>query len=56
MEAIQSFMERYFVPLAAKINGQRHVAAVRDAFTLSFPLTMGGSMVLLINYVLLDPT
>ena len=36
MEAIQSFMERYFVPLAAKINGQRHVAAVRDAFTLSF--------------------
>ena len=35
MEAIQSFMERYFVPLAAKINGQRHVAAVRDAFTLS---------------------
>ena len=56
MEAIQSFMERYFVPLAAKINGQRHVAAVRDAFTLSFPLTMGGSMVLLINYVLLDPS
>ncbi len=56
MEAIQSFMERYFVPLAAKINGQRHVAAMRDAFTLSFPLTMGGSMVLLINYVLLDPS
>lgn len=56
MEAIQSFMERYFVPLAAKINGQRHVAAVRDAFTLAFPLTMGGSMVILINYVLLDPS
>lgn len=56
MEAIQSFMERYFVPLAAKINGQRHVSAVRDAFTLAFPLTMGGSMVILINYVLLDPS
>lgn len=56
MEAIQSFMERYFVPLAAKINGQRHVAAMRDAFTLSFLLTMDGSMVLLINYVLLDPS
>lgn len=56
MEAIQSFMERYFVPLAAKINGQRHVAAVLDAFTLAFPLTMGGSMVILINYVLLDPS
>ena len=55
MEKMQAFMERYFVPLAAKINGQRHVAAVRDAFTLSFPLTMAGSMVLLINYVFLDP-
>ena len=56
MEKMQAFMERYFVPFAAKINSQRHVAAVRDAFTLSFPLTMAGSMVLLINYVFLDPT
>ncbi|WRK52743.1 hypothetical protein SD457_21240 [Coprobacillaceae bacterium CR2/5/TPMF4] len=39
----------------SKINAQRHVAAVRDAFTLSFPLTMAGSMVLLINNVFLDP-
>lgn len=54
MEKMQDFMERYFVPLAAKINGQRHVAAVRDAFTLCFPLTMAGSMVLLINYVVLS--
>lgn len=54
MNKIQDFMEKYFVPLAAKINGQRHVAAVRDAFTLSFPLTMAGSMVLLINYVFLS--
>lgn len=56
MNKMQDFMEQYFVPIAAKINGQRHVAAVRDAFTLSFPLTMAGSMVLLINYVFLDPT
>ena len=56
MEKMQAFMERFFVPFAAKINSQRHVAAVRDAFTLSFPLTMAGSMVLLINYVFLDPT
>lgn len=56
MEKMQSFMEKYFVPLAGAINSQRHVAAVRDAFTLSFPLTMAGSMVLLINYVFLDLT
>ena len=55
MDKLQATMEKFFVPFAAKINGQRHVAAVRDAFTLSFPLTMAGSMVLLINNVLLDP-
>lgn len=55
MEKFQAFMEKYFVPLATKLNGQRHVAAVRDAFTLSFPLTMAGSLVVLINYVLLSP-
>ncbi|MBM6837681.1 PTS sugar transporter subunit IIC, partial [Clostridium saudiense] len=55
MEKFQLFMEKYFVPFATKLNGQRHVAAVRDAFTLSFPLTMGGSLVVLINYVLLSP-
>ena len=42
MEKMQNFMEKYFVPLAGAINSQRHVAAVRDAFTLSFPLTMAG--------------
>lgn len=47
MEKMQAFMERFFVPFAAKINSQRHVAAVRDAFTLSFPLTMAGSMVII---------
>lgn len=56
MEKMQNFMEKYFVPLAGAINSQRHLAAVRDSFTLSFPLTMAGSMVLLINQVLLDPT
>ena len=56
MDKMQATIERFFVPFAAKINSQRHVAAVRDAFTLSFPLTMAGSMVLLINYVFLDPT
>lgn len=55
MEKFQAFMEKYFVPFATKLNGQRHVAAVRDAFTLSFPLTMAGSLVVLINYVLLSP-
>ena len=55
MEKFQALMMRYFVPLATKINAQRHVSAVRDAFTLAFPLTMAGSLVVLINYVFLSP-
>lgn len=56
MEKMQSAMEATLVPVAAKINGQRHVAAVRDAFTLAFPMTLAGSLVMLVNYAVLDPS
>ena len=49
MDKMQSAMEATLVPVAAKINGQRHVAAVRDAFTLAFPMTLAGWLVLLVN-------
>lgn len=55
MDKLQAAMEKTFVPITAKMNSQRHVAALRDAFTLVFPLTMAGSIVVLINYVFLDP-
>lgn len=55
MNVIQGKMEATLVPLAAKINGQRHVAAVRDAFTLAFPLTLAGSIITLINFAILSP-
>ncbi len=55
MEKMQAAMEATLVPVAAKINGQRHVAAVRDAFTLAFPMTLAGSLVMLVNYAVLDP-
>lgn len=55
MEKMQSAMEATLVPVAAKINSQRHVAAVRDAFTLAFPMTLAGSLVMLVNYAVLDP-
>ena len=56
MEKMQAAMEASLVPVAAKINGQRHVAAVRDAFTLAFPMTLAGSLVMLVNYAVLDPS
>lgn len=48
-------IEKILVPLAAKINGQRHICAVRDAFILIFPLTMAGSLMVLLNNVFLSP-
>src|SRR5699024_7429293 len=40
---------------ATKLNNQIHIAAVRDAFITAFPLTMAGSIILLINNTLLNP-
>ena len=41
MDKLQATMEKFFVPFAAKINGQRHVAAVRDAFYIIIPTDNG---------------
>lgn len=55
MSKMQESMERTLVPFAAKLNAQRHVAAVRDAFTLTFPLIMAGSIITLLNFAVLSP-
>lgn len=55
MNKLESSMERILVPIATKLNAQRHIVAIRDAFILTFPLTMAGSLMVLINNVLLHP-
>ena len=55
MDKFNGLIERALVPLAAKLNAQRHICAVRDAFILTFPLTMAGSLMVLLNFVLLSP-
>lgn len=55
MDKFNSIIERALVPIAAKLNAQRHICAVRDAFILTFPLTMAGSLMVLLNFVLLSP-
>ena len=55
MEKFQAQIERILVPLASKLNSQRHICSVRDAFILTFPLTMAGSLMVLINSVFLSP-
>ncbi|MCQ2968792.1 MAG: PTS transporter subunit EIIC [Clostridium sp.] len=55
MEKFQAQIEKVLVPLASKLNSQRHICAVRDAFILTFPLTMAGSLMVLLNFVFLSP-
>ena len=45
------FLEEKFVPLAAKIGAQRHLVAIRDAFVVSMPITIVGSIAVLVNNI-----
>nr|WP_274542790.1 MarC family NAAT transporter [Shigella boydii] len=48
-------MERFLVPVAIKLNSQKHVAAVRDGFVFTFPIIMASSLIILINFAILSP-
>ena len=54
MNAIVNFLERYIVPVAAKIGSQRHLMAIRDAFIAMMPITMAGAFVVLLNVFFRD--
>lgn len=49
MQKFMDFMEKYFIPVAAKIGGQRHLVAIRDGFVAIMPLIIAGSFAVLIN-------
>ncbi|MGL4335638.1 MAG: PTS sugar transporter subunit IIC [Turicibacter sp.] len=49
MNTFLAFMDKYIVPVAAKIGAQRHLVAVRDAFIAMIPVTMIGAFATLIN-------
>ncbi|XWN52068.1 PTS sugar transporter subunit IIC [Anoxybacillus flavithermus] len=55
MEKFEKGMEKFLVPVATKLNSQRHIVAIRDAFILAFPITLAGSSVLLLNFAILAP-
>ena len=48
MQAFMTFMERYLMPVAAKVGGQRHLIAVRDALISMIAVTMIGSFAVLL--------
>ncbi len=55
MKSIERGMEKLLIPLAIKLNSQKHIAAVRDAFILVFPIIMASSLIILINFAILSP-
>ncbi|QAT65904.1 PTS lactose/cellobiose IIC component [Bacillus glycinifermentans] len=55
MEKFERTVERFLVPIAARLNSQRHICAIRDAFILCFPIIMAGSIITLLNFAILSP-
>lgn len=46
-----NFLEKYFVPIANKIAKQRHVEAVKDGVVMTMPLTITGSIFLILAFL-----
>ncbi|WP_350344078.1 PTS sugar transporter subunit IIC [Proteinivorax tanatarense] len=54
MQSFIKFMEKYFMPYAAKIGKQRHLVAIRDGFIGIMPLIIAGSFAVLLNSTLFE--
>ena len=50
-----AFMDKYVIPVAAKIGSQRHLVAIRDAFIAMIPITMIGALATLVNNLPFEP-
>lgn len=54
MEKFTAWMEKNFVPVAAKIGSQKHLVAIRDGFIGIMPVTMAGAVATLLNVFVRD--
>ncbi|MGO1642835.1 MAG: PTS sugar transporter subunit IIC [Lactobacillus amylovorus] len=54
MNGFIQWLEKYIVPVAAKIGAQKHLVALRDAFIGTMPATMAGSIAVMINAIIRD--
>lgn len=54
MKNFMEWMEQKFVPIATKISSQRHLVAIRDSFIAILPITMVGSIAVLLNVFFRD--
>jgi len=54
MKKFTDWMEQKFVPKAAKIASQRFLVAIKDSFVAIMPITMVGSIAVLLNVFFRD--
>ena len=54
MKKFTEWMEQKFVPKAAKIASQRFLVAIKDSFIAIMPITMVGSIAVLLNVFFRD--
>jgi len=54
MDGLMQWMEKFIIPVATKIGTQKHLVAVRDAFISTLPITMAGSVAVLLNAFIRD--
>ncbi|EOL48953.1 PTS system, lactose/cellobiose family IIC component [Enterococcus phoeniculicola] len=54
MNALTAWLEKYILPIAAKIGAQKHLVALRDAFIGTMPATMAGSVAVMLNAIIRD--
>lgn len=53
---VANWLEKYFLPIAAKIASQRHLAAMRDGFIAILPVGMAGAIVVMLKEVIFTDT
>lgn len=51
MDKLTAFLDRYFVPYAAKVANQTHLQAIRDGLVMSMSLIIVGSVFLIIGNI-----
>ena len=54
MHGFLDWMQEHFMPVAAKIGNQKHLVAIRDGFIAIMPITMVGSISVLLNVFVRD--
>lgn len=54
MKKFNDYMEEHIVPIAGKIGSEKHLVALRDSFIGVMPITMAGSVAVLMNAFIRD--